>query len=128
MEEDAGLGGPPVLPEDVLNIAIPGSIRKAGNFCRWLKRYGFANSHLKYTCIGCWSTVRAVSVFNRRFRKVPSLSCGTFRTGFVSTDGHCDLPGNVSSQGTELNSKFYRWQASKMAFVEHIPLFDAYLF
>ena len=37
-EEDAGLGGPAVLPEDVLDVAIPGSIRKAGNFCRWLKR------------------------------------------------------------------------------------------
>jgi len=38
MEEDAGLGGPAVLPDDVLKVAIPGSIRKAGNFCRWLKR------------------------------------------------------------------------------------------
>lgn len=37
-EEDSGLGGPAVLPEDVLTMAIPGSIRKAGNFCRWLKR------------------------------------------------------------------------------------------
>jgi len=36
--EDAGLGGPPVLPNDLLQSAIPGSIRKADNFCGWLRR------------------------------------------------------------------------------------------
>ena len=36
--EDAGLGGPPVLPKDLLDSAIPGSIRKADNFVGWLKR------------------------------------------------------------------------------------------
>ena len=36
--EDSGLGGPPVLPEDVLTTAIPGSIRKAPIFCKWVKR------------------------------------------------------------------------------------------
>ena len=50
--EDAGLGGPPVLPNDLLQsgtskpqyhmikrfLAIPGSIRKADNFCGWLRR------------------------------------------------------------------------------------------